>query len=71
MSDAAKMLLVSQGTDAKRGARLLQRVLQKHVLDPIATQLLKGTLHNGDVVMVDADPAHPERLVLKRRAQQQ
>jgi ATP-dependent Clp protease ATP-binding subunit ClpB len=36
------------------GARLVRRVVQREVTDPIATGLLTGEYHEGDEVSVDA-----------------
>jgi ATP-dependent Clp protease ATP-binding subunit ClpB len=54
LSDAAKRWLAERGFDPVYGARPLKRVLQTHVLNPLAMELLEGTLSEGDHVLVDA-----------------
>ena len=53
LSDAAKRWLAERGFDPVYGARPLKRVLQTHVLNPLAMELLEGTLSEGDHVLVD------------------
>jgi ATP-dependent Clp protease ATP-binding subunit ClpB len=41
------------GYDPTYGARPLRRVIQKQLVDRLATALLKGEIHAGDEVSVD------------------
>jgi ATP-dependent Clp protease ATP-binding subunit ClpC len=52
LTDGAKKFLVEQGFDPLYGARPLKRAIQKHLEDPIADELLKGTFKEGSVVQV-------------------
>src|SRR5207237_814131 len=54
LGDAARDLLGNLGYDPVYGARPLKRVIQKHLVDPLARGLLAGTYGAGDTVVVDA-----------------
>ncbi|MFN2420380.1 MAG: ATP-dependent chaperone ClpB [Gemmatimonadota bacterium] len=56
LTDAAKQWLAERGFDPIYGARPLKRVLQTHVQNPLAMELLEGTLTEGDHVRVDVAP---------------
>ncbi|MCA9130053.1 MAG: ATP-dependent chaperone ClpB [Planctomycetales bacterium] len=46
--------IAQEGFDPAYGARPLKRVVQREVQNPLATELLKGTVAAGDTVYVDA-----------------
>ena len=52
VSDAARNWLADKGYDPAYGARPLKRVIQKNVQDPMAEDILGGTIKDGDVVDV-------------------
>ena len=52
-TDAALSRLIDEGYDAAYGARPLRRTIQRSVLDPLAMELLRGNLADGDAVVVD------------------
>src|SRR5271170_7436996 len=54
LTDGARTLLGDLGYDPTYGARPLRRVIQKQLTDRLALALLKGDLHEGDAVRVDA-----------------
>ena len=54
LTDKAKELLVQEGYDPAFGARPLKRTIQQHVADPLAVQILGGTIHAGEHLLVDA-----------------
>ena len=54
LTDAAKELLGDLGYDPTYGARPLKRVIQKQLVDRLASALLEGEFREGDVVQVDA-----------------
>jgi ATP-dependent Clp protease ATP-binding subunit ClpB len=54
LTDEARTLLGDMGYDPTYGARPLRRVIQKQLTDRLALALLKGDLHSGDSVTVDA-----------------
>ncbi len=54
LTDAARELLGDLGYDPTYGARPLKRVIQKHLVDPLALAILQGEFAAGDRVRVDA-----------------
>ncbi|CCD26264.1 chaperone ATPase HSP78 NDAI_0H00900 [Naumovozyma dairenensis CBS 421] len=52
LSDEAKMWLTDHGYDALYGARPLNRLIHKEILNPMATFLLKGQIRNGETVNI-------------------
>ena len=62
LTDAARDWLAETGYDPTFGARPLRRILQKHVESPLSTQLLSGTFHEGDTILVDVDPQDNTKL---------
>ena len=55
LTDAAKELLAREGYDPAFGARPLKRVIQRKILDAMATEILKGAIPEGAQVVADAD----------------
>ncbi|MBU2018141.1 MAG: ATP-dependent Clp protease ATP-binding subunit, partial [Bacteroidetes bacterium] len=53
MTEKAKDFLVEKGYDEKFGARPLKRAIQKYIEDPLAEEIIKSTLHEGDVIKMD------------------
>jgi ATP-dependent Clp protease ATP-binding subunit ClpC len=53
LTDAAKEFIAEKGYDSQFGARPLKRAIQKHLEDPIAEEILKGELTEGDTMEVD------------------
>jgi ATP-dependent Clp protease ATP-binding subunit ClpB len=56
VSPEAKQYLARVGYDEDFGARPLKRAIQRHILDPLAEEVLKGSLKPGDRVQVNTDP---------------
>jgi ATP-dependent Clp protease ATP-binding subunit ClpB len=54
MTPAAVELIATLGYDPAFGARPLKRVIQKHLLDPLAMKLLNGEIREGETVTIDA-----------------
>ncbi len=52
LTPPAKKWLAAKGYDEKYGARPLKRVIQHELLDPLALQLIEGTISEGDNVLV-------------------
>ena len=63
-TDDAKDLLVEEGYDPAMGARPLRRAIQRLLEDPLADELLHGTLTEGLVIVVDRDG---DKMVMERR----
>ena len=53
LTEAAKYFLSEKGYDPQYGARPLNRAIQKYVEDPIAEELLKREIDEGDTLLVD------------------
>ncbi len=50
LDDKARTWLANRGYDPAYGARPLKRVIQRHVQDPLAEQILAGRVKDGDSV---------------------
>ncbi|HTB84347.1 MAG TPA: ATP-dependent Clp protease ATP-binding subunit [Candidatus Sulfotelmatobacter sp.] len=55
LDDKAKDLLVEKGYDPQYGARPMRRAVEKYFEDPLAEEILKGALTEGDLIQVTAD----------------
>lgn len=55
LTDEAKEFIAEKGYDNQFGARPLKRAIQKYLEDPIAEEILKGELGEGDTMLVDFD----------------
>ncbi|KAI3646603.1 hypothetical protein MP228_009531 [Amoeboaphelidium protococcarum] len=55
VSEQAKKWLADQGYDPVYGARPLNRLIQKQLLNPMSMLILEGNIKNGDTFMVDTD----------------
>ena len=53
LTNAARTALVEEGYDPVYGARLLRRVIQRRVENPLSRELLAGHFQEGDRVTVD------------------
>ena len=74
LTDEAKTLLCDMGYDPTYGARPLNRVLRKKLLDPLAMRLIKGQVQENETVKVEVKdhkiyvvPNHSEGRLLKRK----
>ncbi|MEQ8823863.1 MAG: ATP-dependent chaperone ClpB [Filomicrobium sp.] len=55
LSDDARSWLANRGYDPSYGARPLKRVIQRNVQDPLAEQLLAGSVRDGETVHVGVE----------------
>jgi ATP-dependent Clp protease ATP-binding subunit ClpB len=62
LTEAARELLAREGFDPAFGARPLKRVIQREVLDALATEILEGRVSDGGHVTADVDPKRADRL---------
>jgi len=53
LTESAKELLAEEGFDLVYGARPLKRVIQRDVLNPLASKILSGDVKEGSRVIVD------------------
>ncbi|MCS7077580.1 MAG: ATP-dependent Clp protease ATP-binding subunit [Bacteroidia bacterium] len=56
VTHAVKEFLAEKGYDPQYGARPLNRAIQKYLEDPIAEEILKSSLKEGDLLKVDYKP---------------
>jgi ATP-dependent Clp protease ATP-binding subunit ClpB len=70
LSDAAREFLALRGYDPVFGARPLKRVIQRELQDPLARQLLDGTIREGETVYVDVAPDGGELVVSEAQAEE-
>jgi len=66
LTDAAKEYIAEKGFDQQFGARPLKRAIQKYLEDPIAEEILKGEMHEGDVMEVDYNKEKEEIVIVGR-----
>ncbi|MDI9863783.1 ATP-dependent Clp protease ATP-binding subunit [Flectobacillus sp. DC10W] len=53
LTEKAKDFLAEKGYDQQYGARPLNRAIQRYLEDPVAEEILKGDLAEGDVILAD------------------
>jgi ATP-dependent Clp protease ATP-binding subunit ClpC len=63
--EKAKDFLVGKGYDPSYGARPMRRAVERSLEDPLAEELLKGTFHDGEPVIVSSDG---EKLTFSQQA---
>jgi ATP-dependent Clp protease ATP-binding subunit ClpC len=66
LDDKAREFLIEKGFDPQYGARPMRRAIEKHLEDPLADEILRGTLMDGQPVTVTADT---EKLIFKQRSE--
>ena len=57
VSDEARRWLAKKGYEPAYGARPLNRLIQKRLLNPLASNIIQGKAKEGDTVEVDVDAA--------------
>lgn len=55
MTETAKDFIVDKGYDEKFGARPLKRAIQKYIEDPLAEEIIKSNLAEGDKISMDIE----------------
>ena len=55
LDEKAKDFLVEKGYDPTFGARPMRRAVERFLEDPLAEEILKGNLHEGEPVQVTMD----------------
>lgn len=66
LTEEAKEYIAENGYDVNFGARPLKRAIQKFLEDPIAEEILKGELGDGDVMEVDFDKEAKEIRITRK-----
>lgn len=65
LDEKAKDFLVEKGFDPQYGARPMRRSVERFLEDPLAEEILKGHLHEGEPILVTTDK---DKLVFNQRA---
>src|SRR5216117_121546 len=65
LDEKAKDFLVSRGYDPQYGARPMRRAVERFLEDPLAEEILRGTFHEGEPIIVTVENDH---LVFKQEA---
>ena len=60
MTEKAKDFICDKGYDEKFGARPLKRAIQKYIEDPLAEQIVKASLNEGDKILLDIEEGQQE-----------
>ena len=55
LTDAAKEFIADESYDATYGARPVKRFLQKNIETELAGEIIRGTILDGDHVIIDTD----------------
>jgi ATP-dependent Clp protease ATP-binding subunit ClpC len=66
LTDEAKEHIAEKGFDSNFGARPLKRAIQKFLEDPIAEEILKGEISQGDTMEIGFDKEKGEIIVLPK-----
>ena len=65
LDDSAKEFLVQKGYDPAYGARPMRRSVERFLEDPLAEEILRGNLHEGEPITVTSDK---EKLVFAQKS---
>ncbi len=65
LDDQAKDFLVEKGYDPQYGARPMRRAVERFLEDPLAEEILRGHLHEGEPILVTIDK---DKLVFNQKA---
>jgi len=65
LDDKAKDFLVEKGYDPQYGARPMRRAVERFLEDPLAEEILKGSLHAGEPILVTVGN---DKLVFNQKA---
>jgi ATP-dependent Clp protease ATP-binding subunit ClpC len=60
MTEKAKDFIVEHGYDEKFGARPLKRAIQKFIEDPLAEEIIRANLQEGDKIKMDVEDGAEE-----------
>ena len=52
LTPEATTFLIEKGYDPQYGARPMRRAVERYLEDPMAEEILRGTIKNGDFVVV-------------------
>jgi ATP-dependent Clp protease ATP-binding subunit ClpC len=63
LTDGAKDYIEEKGYDPQYGARPLKRAIQKYVEDPLAEEIIKNPISEGDLIEIDYNKEKNEMVV--------
>jgi len=55
LDETAKEFLIEKGHDPQYGARPMRRAVERHLEDPMAEEILRGTVKSGDIAHVTVE----------------
>ena len=64
-SPEAREFLLSEGTDAKSGARHLKRAIERHLVFPLSNLIATQQVQLGDFLTIDLDPATSKLIFMR------
>ena len=67
LSESARDFIVEKGYDEKFGARPLKRAIQKYIEDPLAEEIIKASLEEGDTIVLGYETGKDELEVTIRK----
>ena len=62
LDETAMNFLVEKGYDPQYGARPMRRSVERYLEDPLAEEILKGKLHEGEPIRVTVDEENKDKL---------
>jgi ATP-dependent Clp protease ATP-binding subunit ClpC len=69
LTEKAKDFISDKGYDQQYGARPLNRAIQKYLEDPVAEEILKGDLREGDILLADYEEG--DSLIISLKAKEE
>jgi ATP-dependent Clp protease ATP-binding subunit ClpC len=71
LTEKAKDFLSEKGYDQQYGARPLNRAIQKYLEDPVAEEILKGDLREGDTLLADHEEGGENLVITVRKKEEE
>lgn len=71
LTEKAKDFLSEKGYDQQYGARPLNRAIQKYLEDPVAEEILKGDLREGDTLLADHEEGSENLVITVRKKEEE
>ena len=71
LTEKAKDFLSEKGYDQQYGARPLNRAIQKYLEDPVAEEILKGDLREGDTLLADHEDGSDNLVITVKKKEEE
>jgi ATP-dependent Clp protease ATP-binding subunit ClpC len=68
LEDSARDLLLEKGYDPTYGARPMRRAVERHLEDPMAEEIIRGELLEGETITIKAKDGYLKFTQKKRRS---